>query len=65
MQLKDLDRNLIKVKAANKDFATLTIEIGNSNSALGNSSTARKLIANEYKNYNFDKLLTDMPKMMD
>jgi hypothetical protein len=64
MQIKDLDRNVIKVKDANKNFAAVTMEIGYGRSYLGNSAATRKLLANEYKNYNYDKLLESLPKMV-
>jgi len=65
LQIKDLDKNIIKVKATNKNFAANTVEIGYGTSYLGNSSNTRRLIANEYRNFNFDKLLEDLPKMVN
>lgn len=65
MEIRDLDKKLIKVKTANKYFAVNTVEIGYGSGYLGNSSNTRRLIANEYKNFNFDKLLEALPKMLD
>jgi hypothetical protein len=65
MEIKDLDKNKIKIKTANSHFAAITVEIGYGRSYLGNSSYSRNLIANEYKNYNFDELLETLPKMLD
>jgi hypothetical protein len=65
LQIKDLDKKLIQVKPANNNLAVATIEIGYSNSALGNSYTARRLMTSEYKNYNFDKLLETLPKLLN
>jgi hypothetical protein len=64
MQIKDMDRRTIAFKEANKKFAALTIEIGYGRSYLGNSSATRNLLANEYKNYNFGKLLESLPRMV-
>jgi hypothetical protein len=64
MEIKDLDNNRIKIKAANENFAALTIEIGYGKSYLGNSSYTRSLLAKEYRNYRFDKLLTSLPDML-
>ena len=63
MQIKDLDKNTIKVKEANKNFAAVTMEIGYGRGYLGNSSATRKLLANEYNYFNFGKLLESLPKM--
>jgi len=65
MEIKDLDKKLVKVKTANKNLGVITVEIGYGKSYLGNSSNTRRLIANEYKNFNFDKLLEGLPKMLD
>jgi hypothetical protein len=64
MQVKDLDTSKVRFKEANSNFAALTIEIGYGNSYLGNSSYSRSLLANEYKNYNYGKLLEALPKMI-
>lgn len=64
MEIKDIGYNRIKIKEANKKFAALTLEIGYGRSYLGNSASTRKLLANEYKNYNFDKMLESFPKML-
>jgi len=64
MQIKDLDKNTIKVAESNKNFAAVTTEIGYGRSYLGNSSATRKLLANEYNYFNFGKLLESLPKMV-
>lgn len=64
LQIKNLESTNIKFKAVNKDFATLTIEIGNGNKYLGNTTNTRKLLAKEYTNYHFDKLLEALPGMI-
>jgi hypothetical protein len=63
MQIRDLDRTSLKIKTANKSFAAITVEIGYGVKYLGNSAATRSLLANEYKNYNFGKLLESLPKM--
>jgi hypothetical protein len=65
LQIKDLDNNKIKVNPVNKNFAAITVEIGYGRNYLGNSSNTRNLLAKEYYNYNFDELLTALPKMLD
>lgn len=64
MQIKDLDRKTIKVKEENKDFAAITLEIGYGIDYLGNSSSTRRLLANEYNYYNYGKLLETLPSMI-
>lgn len=62
LQVKDLDTTSIKVKEANSDFAAITVEIGYGTKYLGNSSSTRRLIANEYNYYNYGKLLEALPQ---
>lgn len=64
MEIKDLDRTRVKVKEANKKIAALTLEIGVGIDYLGDSFKTRQLIANEYKNYHYDKLLEALPGMV-
>jgi hypothetical protein len=65
LQVKDLDRKMIKVTPANKNFACITVEIGYGRSYLGNSSGARSLLAREYTRYHYDELLASLPKMLN
>jgi hypothetical protein len=64
MEIKDLDKRRVKLPEANKTFAALTVEIGYGRNYLGNSPNTRSLLSNEYKSYNFDKLLEALPGMM-
>jgi hypothetical protein len=64
MEIKDLDYKKIKVKAANSNFAALTVEIGYGTQYLGNSASTRRLLANEYNYYNYGKLLEALPGMI-
>ncbi len=64
MQIRDLDKKTIKVRESNKNFAALTLEIGYGEKYLGNSSSTRRLLANEYNYFNFGKLLEALPKMV-
>ena len=64
LQVKDLDTFKIKFKEANKNFAAITMEIGYGVNYLGNSGKTRSLLADEYYNYNFDKLLEALPDMV-
>lgn len=61
MEIKDLDKKTIKVKDANANFAYNTLEIGYGKKYLGNSAATRRLLASEYKTYNFDTLLERLP----
>lgn len=65
LQVKDLDKKPLKVKEANKSFAAITIEIGYGKKYLGNSSSTRSLLASEYTNYNYHKLLEALPTMLN
>lgn len=61
MEIVDLDRKSIEPIVANSKFAAATIEIGADIRYLGYDKNARNLIASEYYNYNFDKLLEKLP----
>ncbi|MDF2486330.1 MAG: putative exported carboxypeptidase [Herbinix sp.] len=63
MQITDLDNIDFDLSAANKNFSTLTVEIGFGSKYLGNSTSARKLLATEYTKYHFDKLFERLPGM--
>lgn len=65
MQFNDLDNLNYKIDAPNIKFATLTIEIGVGKKYLGNSSTTRNNLNNEYSKYHFDTLLYNLPSMTD
>ncbi len=47
----------MKIKQVNSKFETMTFEIGLGSGYLGYSSSARKLLANEYTNYHFGRVL--------
>lgn len=64
LQIKDLDLKKIKVKEANRNLGVLTVEIGYGESYLGNSTYTRKLLAQEYTKYHFDRLLEALPGMI-
>lgn len=61
MQIVDLDRKWVTPKETNSKFAAVTLEIGKGTNYLGYSDNTRYLIANEYFDYNFDKLLEKLP----
>lgn len=61
MQINDLDNAKFKIKAPNKTFKTLTIEIGKGGKYLGDSEATRELLAKEYKKYNFAILMECLP----
>jgi hypothetical protein len=65
LEIVDLDEKKIKVNAPNKSFATLTMEIGKGSKYLGNSTSTRKLIAEEYINYHFNSFMEKLPEMLD
>jgi hypothetical protein len=64
MQIQDLDTTKTKLNAAASNLAAITLEIGSGRKYLGNSSETRRLLANEYNYYNFDKLLEELPKIV-
>ena len=64
MEAKSMKNLKYKVDMPNPDFRSITVEIGYGRNYLGNSASTRKLIAAEYKKYNFDKLLTSLPNLM-
>ena len=64
MQVKDLDMTKMNMVEENPKFAAITLEIGYGKSYLGNSYNTRKLLAKEYKNYNYGKLLENLPKLI-
>lgn len=64
LEVKDLDTYKTEFKEANKKFAAVTLEIGYGTDYLGNSSKTRRLLADEYINYNFDKLMEALPDMI-
>lgn len=61
MQINDIDNAKFKIKAPNKTFKTITIEIGKGEKYLGNSAETRKLLAEEYWKYNFGVLMECLP----
>lgn len=64
MEIGSMTKLKYKVDMPNPDFVTLTVEIGYGQNYLGNSVSTRKLLAAEYKKYNFDKLLTSLPNLV-
>ncbi|MCR5685869.1 MAG: hypothetical protein K6G81_10705 [Lachnospiraceae bacterium] len=54
------DTNLDVIHETNPDFATMTFEIGYGSKYLGYTSAARKLLAEEYDNYHFDRVLYNL-----
>jgi hypothetical protein len=64
MEVEHMKNLNYKVDMPNRDFTALTIEIGYGRKYLGNSSATRKLLAAEYKEYNFDKLLISLPNLI-
>ncbi|NLP33913.1 MAG: hypothetical protein GX359_01815 [Clostridiales bacterium] len=61
MQINDMDNAKFKIKAPNKTFKTITIEIGKGVKYLGNSKKTRELLAEEYWKYNFGALMECLP----
>ncbi|NLK27248.1 MAG: hypothetical protein GX306_02730 [Clostridiales bacterium] len=61
MQINDMDHAKFKIKAPNKTFKTITIEIGKGAKYLGNSEETRQLLAEEYWKYNFGVLMECLP----
>ena len=48
------------IHETNPSFATMTFEIGSGSKYLGYSSKTRKLLADEYENYHFDRVLYNL-----
>jgi uncharacterized repeat protein (TIGR02543 family) len=65
IQVKNLNQFNLKFKEANPNFAQATLEIGAGPQALGNSSSTRRILAKEYENYNYSKLLESLPKLWE
>lgn len=64
LQVKNLGSFKVKFKETNRNFAAITIEIGYGKDYLGNSAKTRSLLAREYYNYHFDRLLEALPAMI-
>jgi hypothetical protein len=64
MEANSMSNLKYKVSMPNPDFRSITVEIGYGRNYLGNSAATRKLLADEYKKYHFDSLLTSLPNLI-
>ncbi|MDD4494397.1 MAG: M14 family zinc carboxypeptidase [Eubacteriales bacterium] len=64
LQIRDMEKSPVELKKANPKFVAATYEIGFGNVAVGYTSSARRLLSQEYTKYHFDSMLEDLPGLV-